>query len=66
MEFTWAVYAGYVLVNVITVSVLYRYLNNRVDNKLLVWLFSLSLSLGITFLVVLLILGLVVNYRLRY
>jgi len=52
----------YIVLNFLGIFLFYRYLNNRLQDKLSIWLFSISLSLGITFLLVLLGIILIVNF----
>lgn len=58
----WLLYLVYVLINIAGVYYLHRYFSARINNKLLVWLFSLSLSLGLSALWFLLLLSLFLHY----
>jgi len=60
----WLILAfTYLTMNVIGIYLFYKYLMNRLHDKLSIWLFSISLSLGITFLLVLAGLILLVNFN---
>jgi hypothetical protein len=60
----WLILAlTYILMNAVGIYLFHRYLKNRLQDKLSVWLFSVSLSLGINFLLVLLGLILIVNFN---
>lgn len=43
----------YILLNIPGIYLFYRFLKKRLDNILLVWLFSISLSLSLSFLLML-------------
>lgn len=51
----------YLLINVGGVLWFKRMLSKRLDNKLMVWLFSISLSLSINFLLALIIIGIYIR-----
>lgn len=51
----------YLLVNVGGVLWFKRMLSKRLDNKLMVWLFSISLSMSINFLLALMIIGIYIR-----
>jgi len=53
----------YFALNVLGICLFYKHLKNRLQNKLSVWLFSISLSLSINFLLVLLAIILIVNFN---
>ncbi|SDM19992.1 hypothetical protein SAMN05421813_107162 [Daejeonella rubra] len=60
----WLILAfTYLTMNVIGIYLFYKYLMNRLHDKLSIWLFSISLSLGINFLLVLAGLILLVNFN---
>jgi len=60
----WLILAlTYLVMNGLGIYLFHRYLNNRLQDKLSVWLFSISLSLGINFLLVLLGIILIVNFN---
>jgi|GEM_PF-6792188 len=53
----------YFALNVLGIYLFYKHLKNRLQDKLSVWLFSISLSLSINFLLVLLGIILIVNFN---
>jgi hypothetical protein len=60
----WLILAfTYFVMNVLGIYLFYRYLKNRLQDKLSVWLFSISFSLGINFLLGLLGFILIVNFN---
>jgi len=60
----WLILAfTYIVMNAIGIYLFHRYLKNRLQDKFSVWLFTISLSLGINFLLVLLGLILIVNFN---
>lgn len=54
---------SYVISNVLLIYFLYRYLDKRLGDRFSVWLFSITLSLGITFLLFMIALILFVNHN---
>jgi len=53
----------YFALNVLGIYLFYKHFKNRLQDKLSVWLFSISLSLSINFLLVLLGIILIVNFN---
>ena len=53
----------YIMSNAVLIHFLYRYLDKRLGDRFSVWLFSITLSLGITFLLFMIALILFVNHN---